>query len=253
MTLNVLSAALRRHGALLLATLVPLAALLLMAPIPQDPAYHLFADQRAWFGVPNFSDVVSSVPLIVVGAWGLRICLARPVQGTSVGWLVFFAGITLVGAGSVYYHWAPGSDTLVWDRLPLTLVYTGFFIALVSEWISARLASLLVVPIVLAGLGSIVYWHYLDDLRMYAWVQLLPFLTIPVVMLFYRARHTHQHYLLIVLAIYVLARISEIFDREIFALSGHLVSGHTLKHILAALAACVVLLMLKARTPIPAR
>ena len=242
-----------RSGVFVLAALGPLAVLLFMAPIPQDPAYHAFADRRMLLGVPNFADVASSVPLILAGAVGLWICLSRPNTGEGPGWLTFFAGIALVGAGSVYYHWAPDNDTLVWDRLPLTLVYAGIFIALVTEWLSPRLGAVLFLPVVLAGFGSVVYWHYYDDLRLYAWVQLLPLVMVPVLLLWYRARYTHQVYLVIGLGLYLLARISEIYDSEIFALNGHLVSGHTLKHLLAALSACVILAMLMVRTRVHGR
>jgi len=241
----------KRHWVLLLAALCPLLILLFMAPIPQDPAYHAFADQRTLLGVPNFSDVASSVPLSLVGAMGLWTCLARRLRGMSAGWLVFFAGITLVGAGSTYYHWAPDNDTLVWDRLPITLAYTGFFVALVSEWISPRLAAILFLPAVLAGLGSVIYWHYYDDLRLYAWIQLLPLATLPLVIISFRPHYSHRGYLLAALALFVLARISEVYDREIFALTGHFLSGHTLKHVHAALAVCALLIMLNARTAIP--
>ena len=244
---------LRRHGALVLAALGPLLILLLMAPIPQDPAYHAFADQRTLLGVPNFSDVASSLPLVLLGAVGLWGCLARWVGGASAGWLVVFAGITLVGAGSAYYHWAPDNGTLVWDRLPLTLVYTGLFIAFVSEWISPQLAAFLLIPTLLAGVGSVIYWHYYDDLRLYAWIQLLPLLTLPVIIILYRPQYSHYRYLVATLVFFVLARISEVYDREIFVLTEKLFSGHTLKHILAALAVCALLIMLRVRTPIPGR
>ena len=34
---------------------------LLVDAIPQDPAYHLFADLRGCLGIPNFGNVVSNV------------------------------------------------------------------------------------------------------------------------------------------------------------------------------------------------
>ena len=49
-----------------------LVALLFVPPIPQDPTYHEFADQRTLLGVPHFWNVVSNVPFIIVGAAGLR-------------------------------------------------------------------------------------------------------------------------------------------------------------------------------------
>jgi len=239
-----------RHGVFALAVLGPLAVLLFMARIPQDLAYHAFADRRMLLGIPNFANVASSVPFVFAGMAGLWVCLSRPNVGDGPGWLVLYSGITLVGAGSAYYHWAPDNGTLVWDRLPLALISAGLVIALAGEWISRRLAWVLLIPVIVAGLGSVIYWHYYNDLRWYVWIQLLPLVMIPVVMVGYRAQFSHQRYLLIALALYVLARISEVYDKEIFTVTSHLVSGHTLKHLLAALAACVVVAMLTLRTRI---
>src|SRR3974377_2260501 len=44
---------------------------LVLPPIPQPLAYHNFADQRGWLGVPNFGDVASNLPFAIVGVWGL--------------------------------------------------------------------------------------------------------------------------------------------------------------------------------------
>ena len=232
----------------MLAVLGPLAILLFMAPIGQDPAYHSFADRRGALGIPNFFDVVSNACLLLAGAAGVRARLTGRVSIESRGWATLFVGTALVGFGSAYYHWSPSDGTLVWDRLPLALISIGFFIGLVDDRISQRLAAVLFIPAVLAGLGSVIYWHYTNDLRLYVWIQLLPVVTLPVAVLCYRPRHTHQGYLGVVLVLYVLARILEVYDHELFSLTGNMVSGHTLKHVMAALAVCVVLAMLLART-----
>jgi hypothetical protein len=49
----------------------------LLPRIPQPAAYHLFADRRGLFAIPNFGDVISNVPFRVIGIWGL-IFLLRP-------------------------------------------------------------------------------------------------------------------------------------------------------------------------------
>lgn len=237
----------------MLAAVGPLAILFFMAPIGQDPIYHSFADTRAALGIPNFFDVVSNALFLLAGAAGVCVCLEHRVPDLAPGWTAFFTGTALVGVGSAYYHWSPNDGSLVWDRLPLALVSIGFFIGLVNDRISPRLAAVLFVPAVIAGLGSVIYWHYTNDLRLYVWIQLLPVLTLPVAVLCYRPRHTHQGYLGVVLVLYVLARISEVYDREIFALTGNVVGGHTLKHLLAALAVCVILAMLSGRKPVPER
>jgi hypothetical protein len=51
--------------------IVSLVALLPLSPLLQDQSYHQFADQRELFGIPNFWNVVSNLPFIVVGTAGL--------------------------------------------------------------------------------------------------------------------------------------------------------------------------------------
>ena len=52
--------------------------------LPQDPCYHDFADQRGVWGIPHFWNVVSNLPLVIVGAIGLWV-LRRPLRApTSV-------------------------------------------------------------------------------------------------------------------------------------------------------------------------
>ena len=51
--------------------LISLAGLMLLPPLLQNQGYHGFADQRTLFGIPNFWNVFSNLPFIVVGAAGL--------------------------------------------------------------------------------------------------------------------------------------------------------------------------------------
>lgn len=236
-----------RHGLVLLIAVGSFVFLLTRPPFGQDPHYHDFADRRSFIGVPNFSDVASNVPFLVVGAAGLWLCLRNRVVGAAVSWSVFFAGVALVGVGSAYYHWQPRNDTLVWDRLPMTIGFMAMFAALLSESIDKRLERLLLAPALLVGFSSVIYWHMFDDLRFYAWVQFFPLLTIPVVMILFRSRYSHQTLLLLALGFYILAKGSEAYDREIFAFTGRAVGGHAMKHLLAAACCFVILEMLRRR------
>ncbi|HEX3717984.1 MAG TPA: ceramidase domain-containing protein [Verrucomicrobiae bacterium] len=176
-----------RPGLVLLLVAGSLALLLTHKPIAQDPHYHDFADGRTLLGVPSFWNVISNVPFLFVGVAGLVLCLRRRFVGASACWTVFFIAVALVSVGSAYYHWRPSNDTLVWDRLPMTIGFMAMFVALLSESINEKLGSSLLVPAVLVGLFSVVYWHLFDDLRIYAWVQFMPLLTIPVVLALYRS------------------------------------------------------------------
>jgi hypothetical protein len=238
-----------REAVLLLVLVAPLLVLLAGNPIPQDARLTHYADNRAFLGIPNFFDVASNLAFLLVGLAGLFTGAAR--NGVSRSWLVAFLGTALVCFGSGYYHWAPDNERLVWDRLPMTLAFMGLFAALLSEHLGARIERVLLAPALIAGIASVLWWHYTNDLRFYIWVQLAPFLAILVVLFAFPGRYTHRAYLLHGLALYALAKISEVYDGEIYSLTARSLSGHTLKHLLAAGAVLMVYLMLLRRTPLP--
>jgi hypothetical protein len=218
-----------------------------LGPIPQDPSYHAFADDRPMLGIPNFLDVVSSLAFAVVGGLGVRFCLRRAPGAVGLAWLVTFAGTALVAVGSGYYHWAPDSASLVWDRAAMTVAFMGLFVALIGEYAAPRLVPALLLPCLLLGLASVAYWHRVDDLRLYAWVQLTPLLSIPFLMALFRNGFTHEWLLPSALGCYVLAKIAEAGDSAIYLATGAVISGHTLKHLFAAAGLALVLRMLAVR------
>jgi hypothetical protein len=215
-------------------TAASLLAMLLLPAIPQDQAYHLFADRRAMLGVPNFWNVVSNIPFLVVGAVGL----ARRSKDPAM--IVLFLGFLLTGIGSSYYHWDPSDATLFWDRLPMTLSFAAIFALVVKERVGDRAGAISLWPMLAIGAASLLLWLWVDDLRLYFWAQFFPALALLVLLALYPAKYTHSRYWLIAAGLYALAKLFEFSDTAVYSF-GHIVSGHTLKH-LAAAAACFVLL-----------
>jgi len=235
-------------------------AVALHAPIPQPSAYHAFADQRRIFGVPNFWNVVSNLPLLLVGLAGVRALAGRSPQGTLTSlrgaYFCFFLGGILVALGSAYYHVEPSNDTLTWDRLPMTLVFMAFFAIIIGEHLSPSLGRRLLAPLVLLGLASVVYWHLSErandgDLRPYILVQYLPAALVPVVLLLFPSQLSRVGLVWAVLGMYALAKLFEVTDQQVFSF-GQIVSGHTLKHVVAALGMYIFLVALKLRRDMPA-
>lgn len=216
-------------------------------PMPQDNAYHQFADKRSWLSLPNFFDIISNLPFAGIGAAGLILCLKDNPRLIIASWSVFFAGLTLVCVGSGYYHWQPNNATLFWDRLPMTISFMALLSALLTENVWPRQEPLLLPCALLLGIASVVYWRVCHDLRFYAFVQFGTLLAIPLVVVLGKKRYTHRHYLLYGLLFYILAKVLEVNDREIFLLTGQSLSGHTLKHLAAAAATFCVYRMLKLR------
>ena len=186
------------YGALIAIALLVLGWLFISAPIPQDEHYHNFSDQDTLLGIPHFWNVISNLPFLIAGLYGM-IAFRRNGQLNS-GYLIFFIGIGLVAFGSGYYHYAPTSNTLVWDRLPMTIAFTALVAIITREFIDQKIGQALLIPLVGLGLLSILYWIQYDDLRFYAIVQFYPILAIPFVLVFFKKEHqkTKQYWYLLV-------------------------------------------------------
>jgi len=223
---------------------------LFMPPVAQDPAYHDFADKRGWLGIPNFGDVAGNAPFAVVGIWGLVALARMKASFTDVAayrlWQIFFFGVFLVAFGSGYYHWAPDNHTLVWDRIPMTIAFMSLFSLIIMRHVHRAAGVALFWPLLLIGIGSVFYWDYTEaagagDLRLYALVQFLPIILIPLILWLFPARESGMRYLLQTLGFYLLAKVLEHFDTAFFNIAGNAVSGHTLKHVAAAAAVACLL------------
>jgi hypothetical protein len=244
-------------------TVLAIAATFSSPPVLQDPAYNHFADQRTFFGIPNFFDVVSNAPLLLVGLLGLAFVLRRTAQNSQAAfatdhevwfYVALFAGVALSGFGSAYYHLAPGDNRLVWDRLPMTIIFMSFLAATISERISTR-TGLLLLPILLSvGIASIIYWHVTElrgsgDLRVYLDVQYYTTAAIPLIAILFPSHYTRGRIVFTVFAVYVFAKVFELLDGAVYSL-GHVVSGHVIKHLIAAVASLLILDMLRRRRPL---
>ena len=213
----------------------------------QSQGYHRFADSRALLVVGNAADTLSNFAFLVVGALGLaflwRERAARGIARFAVPqelapYWVFFAGVALTSVGSAYYHLAPDDARLVWDRLPMTLAFMSLVAAIVAERINVRLGVVLLAPLLLAGVASVAYWRIsalggFENLRPYLAVQFGSIALVLAISLLYRSRYTQGGIIFALAAAYGLAKVAETYDRAIFE-SGGWVSGHTLKHLVAA-------------------
>lgn len=224
----------------LIAALAIVAAFFL-DPIPQNPAYHEFADRDRILGIRNFWNVMTNLPFLVVGIAGLLRLPRLVATALRLHYLLLCIGVALVGFGSAYYHYDPSTPTLVWDRLPMTIAFMALFAAVLSDRVSASAGRALLLPLVVLGISSIAWWIRTElagqgDLRPYALVQFLPMLLIPALLLLAREGGLSSRWLWASLGAYVAAKLAEHFDPVILDATGAF-SGHSLKHLLAALGA----------------
>lgn len=228
------------------------AAAAFSAPLAQDPAYHLFADARPWLGLPNFGDVASNAALTLAGLaglWAVRRRARRDPAALGVPHLpvavLFFGAVALAGVCSAYYHWAPDEARLAVDRLPIGGIAAAFPALVLAERAPVTRAGLRALWLWLAlGPLTVGYWHYTEglgrgDLRPYLAVQAVALLGAAVLPALLPRRHTPGAAYGAAVALYLAAVACEQGDRAVFAATG-LVSGHTLKHLLAAAAVAAI-------------
>ena len=228
-----------------------LAAALLPA-MPQSLGYHDFADHRTALGIANLLDVASNVAFLLAGAAGLVIVARRRTvfEHDVERWpyAVLFVGLLLTALGSAYYHLAPDNGRLFWDRLPMTIAFMGLVSSQIVDRVSVRAGIVLLVPMLVVGAASVIYWDMTEraghgNVLPYAILQGYVMVVVLLIVILYPSRYTRARVLYYVFAWYVLSKVLEALDAEIFGI-GHVVSGHTLKHLAAAgsgFAACWML------------
>ena len=231
---------------LLLLTLLLLVVMILLPKMAQSPDYHLFADHRTLAGIANFLNTISNLPFLVVGLAGILLMIKNGSQ-LQPAYLMLFIGILLTGLGSAYYHLNPSNNRLVYDRIPMTIVFMALLSATLSELIDYKMGIRLLFILLPAGIASVLYWKYTEsigngDLRAYGFVQFYPILLIPIITLLFPASHTKKTIPVFysIILWYILAKFLEYYDGAIQTFT-HFISGHTLKHLAAAMACYYIL------------
>ncbi|HZE98195.1 MAG TPA: alkaline phytoceramidase [Planctomycetota bacterium] len=243
-----------KQAALAFLALGSLIGVFFVKPIPQDPAYHQFADQRTLLGTPHALNVASNLPFLVVGLAALYNILAKrelllPEPEARILWLLLAVAVFLTGFGSAYYHWAPSDATLFWDRLPMAVGFSALLGIMVLERVNGSLGRILWAPLLLAGVGTLLYWRWGGDLRFYGLLQGWAIVLVPVILLLFPAPFRGTSWMALALGLYALSKVLEHFDRPIYGALG-VVSGHSLKHLAAAAGSGYLFVHLVRRRPL---
>ena len=242
---------LSRAEAGLLLGVAALLALALFGPmLPASAHQHTLADQRALWGIPCALDVLSNLPFAIAGLWGL-VTLRRVAPGmldapSRALASLFFAGLVCTAAGSALYHWQPQDAGLLWDRLGMVLPFAGLLGLAGASRVSARAGAAAAGTVLLAGPLAVLWWSHSGNLLPWAVVQLGGMLVVLALACLPRRDGALALHLGAVMALYALAKFFEAADHAVFEATGQAVSGHSLKHVLAAAAAWPVLAALAA-------
>ena len=203
---------------------------------------HPFVDARIFWGVPNAMDVLSNLPLGLAGLMGLLMLRGKQMSPpTRHAMAVFFGGLICACLGSSGYHWAPNASGLMLDRLGMAVTFAGALGLALAERVGPTAAKL-ALPVMLASaalsaalaytLGNVLPWGVVQfgGMALIAWAAWQPRLDDALGVSF-----------TVLIGLYAVAKLCELNDAALFHLSGEWISGHTLKHLVAALAAWPVI------------
>jgi hypothetical protein len=235
----------RREIGLAGAVLFAVALAVLAPPVPQHPHYHQFADQRTLLGLPCAMDVLSNALFAFMGLWGLR-ALRRTSRLTTVQQgmaALFFGGLVLTALASGWYHLNPDDAGLAVDRLGMTVAFAGLLGWATATQISERAAMLVSTGVLAWGAAGVTAWLCAGNLLPWAVLQGMGLVLLCVCAWLAPLPGAPRLPWALVVAWYVAAKVFELGDQEVFAATGWL-SGHSIKHGLAACAAWPVIVKL---------
>ena len=229
-----------------------------MGPIAQSEEYHNFADQAKWGPIPNGLNVLTNLAFLASSYMGIHALWTNQAvfrkKSERAAYWVMFVSLFFVAWGSAYYHWYPTTTTLFWDRLPMTITFMSIVSVLFCEKIDDKLGQLMLIPLCLIGVASVTWWSfteahpdYAGDLRFYILVQVAPVVLSPIVVYLYPSKYSHAEFMYICAVLYIASKLVEFFDHGVWHLSFRVLSGHSLKHILAAAGTSWIPSMIKRR------
>ncbi len=209
------------------------------------------------FGIPHGFNVLTNVPFLFVGVWGLLLLrragpLSDPSRRDALG---LWISTVLLCFGSGLYHLYLTTFTLALDRICIAGI-TGFFAALsltrTRGWTYDVRRTLL---LVLGAQGTVVVWLLGGTSIPYGVVQAVG--GVAVLLLFLQARRRGRVERADVVAVgaflglYGVAKLFEVLDAPICELTG-VFGGHPIKHLIAA-AGLMALGSLTSRDYLPGR
>ena len=226
----------------LLLAVAALAALAALLPATGLPAgYHDFADQRTLLGLPHALDVLSNLPFAVMGAWGLwwlrRVPLDR--LGTAQRGLagLLFIGLIVTAFCSSGYHLDPHDAGLCIDRVGMSLAFAGLLGLAAADRISARAGVALAALVAVAAPATALVAWLGGNMTPWAVLQGGGLVLLAALALRRPQPRALGFSIIGVIAFYAVAKALELADAPVFALTQQLISGHSAKHLVAALAA----------------
>lgn len=224
---------------LLLITFITLSLLWPVLPLQDNPTYFDFADKRFWLGLQNTADVLSNIPFMLAGLYGFWVIAKNKNLPRSYkhALLILSVGAFLTCFGSMHFHLNPNEGTLYWDRMPMTIGFSGVVSLVILDRLNQKKGQLISSLLIAWGFLSVTGWHlHWFTLRPYLLLQYGCIIFTLLTILFTKSHLVNNRSMLIALGFYVFAKVTEKLDLAIYEKGQYIISGHTLKHLLAAVA-----------------
>lgn len=208
-----------------------------------SPSENLFADLRVLCGVHNFGDVISNISFVLVGLYAITYLVRNDNKDFNM-WLIAIGSI-MVGLGSAYYHNNPNNATLVWDRLPMSIVFSGIFMYSINtlHLIEKRNYQLASLAYLVFSIATVLIWKLgtkinLNLITPYVFLQFggMVLIIVLAIMAFFEKKAQLSKTLFVIIVCYAVAKVFEHFDFQVFTALNHTISGHSIKHLFSALA-----------------
>ena len=190
---------------------------------------------------------MSNLPFALWGLAGLLVFAEvwnsmRSITGLAA---LFFTGLIVTAAASSWYHLQSDNAGLAIDRLGMTVAFAGLLGLAAADRVSIRAGVLLSGLVLVLGPLSVWVWSMSGNL--------LPWLVLQfggmALILWLAIRQPLQGALAVrwgvVILIYAAAKVLELADHAVYEFTSQLISGHSLKHIVASFAAWPVVAVLR--------
>lgn len=202
--------------------------------------YHEFVDERNFLGINRFWDTISNIAFLWVGLLFVKEIFLTDKKDFNL--ILVAIGTILVCFGSGYYHLLPDDGRLLWDRLPISIVFAGILSYSIhsNNLIAENWKSIFNKSYLIFSIFSVVIWYVgslynTSILGSYVFIQFGGMLLL-IYMAMTGKNKDFNKKIIAVLAWYILAKLAEHFDIQIYHLTQEVFSGHTFKHILSAIA-----------------
>lgn len=221
-----------------------------LLPAQDASSYFNYADQRCILGINNFSDVVSNLAFTVVGLLGfywiknnVNLHYEFKILGNFMA-----AAMVLVSIGSAFFHYIPTVERLFWDRVPMVLGFISLIGLLVADRVNKTMGLKTFFILFVLSVITLALWrlNYLD-LRPYLLIQFGSLLFVVLIIILKSRGTISNSAIWVSFGLYILAKAFEIADNSMWNLTG-IISGHTLKHLAAALAMYFLLKTFRKKT-----